>query len=342
MEGFDLAIVGAGAAGLAAAIRAAADGLRVVVLERAEPGGSLRDLRRIEAVLGHPVGLGGPELAERSAAQARRFGAEIRTGAEARALRVHDAIRVLALADGSAATARAIVLAPGVEPPELPVPGLREFRGSGVYFAVPAALPEALRSEDVFVAGDVVAATAAGLRLGPHCRRVVILAPRPDAPAPFPADLAERLHAAPNISFRPDTEIVEGVGVERIETLALRDRATGRTTFRNAAALFVVGLGVPRTGWLAATLALDGRGFIATGAELRALPRPGAAWPLARHPLTRETSVPGVFAAGSARLGAVGGAEASMEEGIAAARDAAAYLRGAASAGAGATRARRS
>ncbi|MBX6364436.1 MAG: NAD(P)/FAD-dependent oxidoreductase [Gemmatimonadetes bacterium] len=320
----DLAIVGAGAAGLAAAIRAAGDGLRVTVLERGEPGGSLRELRRLEAVPGHPVGLGGAELAERTAEQARRFGAEIRAGVGVSALQARGAAATLELADASTLVARATLVAVGVDLPRPPVPGLHELRGSGVHFGVPAALPESLCAADVFVTGDVVAAAAAALRLARRCRRVVVLAPGPLGGDPFPAGLAARLRAARNVSLRPNTEVAEVFGVERVEALALRDRVSGRTRFRNATALFVVGVGEPRTAWLAGTLALDERGFVPTGDD----PAAGAAWPLARRPLPRETSAPGVFAAGSARRGAPGIARASIDDGIAAARAAAAYLRG--------------
>lgn len=323
VEPFDLAVAGGGMAGLAAAVHAAAEGVRVVVLERGEPGGRVREMARVEAVPGFPVGLTGGELAERAAAQAARFGAELRTGAEVVGLRAERELRTLAVAGGAAVVARAVLVATGTESAAAPVPGSVELAGSGVYFGLPDALPEALRSRDVFVAGEPGAAAEAGLRLARHCRRVVLL-----LAAPLPAELAGRLRAAANVAVRPHAEVVEAVGVERVEALLLRDRRTGRTAVRNAAALFVVGAGRPRTGWLGGALALDARGFVSTGVS----PRRGAgawdAWPLARVPFPLETSLPGVFAAGGARCGAGRSLAGRVEEGTAAARQAGAYLEG--------------
>jgi thioredoxin reductase (NADPH) len=322
-EPFDLAIVGGGAAGLAAAVRAAASGVRVALLERGALGGRARDLVRVEAVLGHPVGLTGREFAERSAALARRFGADLRS-AEVAALRAEGGVRILDIAGGGALEARAVILAVGAEPPALPLPGLREFTGSGVHFALPGEIPERLRSEDVVITGAPLAAAEGALRLSAHCRSVLLLA----SERRLPAELAQRLESTLNITVRSNGEIIEAAGVEQIETLLLRDRRSGRTTVRRAAALFVLGLDAPRTSWLAGALALDAGGFIATGPGAAEQAPNGPAWPLTRAPSPRETSVPGVFAAGSARAGAVPCTACSVEDGIGAAREAAEYLRG--------------
>lgn len=322
MTAFDLAIAGGGPAGLAAAVHAAAAGLRTVVLERGEPGGRAREMARLEAVPGFPVGLTGPELVERAVLQATRFGAEVRTGARAAGLEVENHVRAVRLAGGTAVAARAVIVATGAERPALSVSGASGLLGCGVYFGVPDALPESLRPEDVFVAGKAGPAAAAALRLAGHCRSVVLLRGPARRAGRLPAEVAARLDAAPNLTVR-SAEVLEVAGVERMEAVLLRDRRTGRTAVRAAAALFVVGGGRPRTDWMADATALDADGFVVTGTRASADGR----WPLPRpaHPL--ESTLPGVFAAGGVRRCRGCGVAASVEEGIAAARQAAAYLR---------------
>jgi len=316
---YDLAIVGAGASGLAAAVRAAADGLRTIALERGRPGGHMRSLARIELVLGYPVGISGAELTERSVAQATRFGAEIRTDAEAVNLRADGCVRYIDLADGSTTAARAVVLATGAELRGVPDALLR-FAGSGVYFAVPMQLPAALRMQDVFVTGAAAASATAAVRLARHCRSVTMLGARRDFDL-LPPSVVSELRASRNIAIRLNHELLDAHGIERMEAIVLRDRITGRTSYWTAAALFVVGLGEPRVLFLNNALALDDSGFIATGQTF-------ARWPLGRLPSPHETSMPGVFAAGTARCGACESIAASIEDGIAAALEAADYVKG--------------
>lgn len=316
----DLAIVGGGVAGVAAAVHAAAEGVRTVVLERDAPGGRLRELARVQAVPGHPVGMSGAELAERSVAQARRFGAEIRTDAEVTGLRVQGSARVLELAGRTAIAARAVIVATGAEIPAPPVPGLRELVGSGVHHGVPGEAPEALRGRDVFVAGELDVAVGPGLLLSRGCGKVVLLPPRDGVPRGVDAELVRRLRSAPNLAVWPGREVVEVAGVEQLETITLRSARSGRVTVSTAAALLLLGLEVPRTAWLAGTLPLDRRGMIVTGPRARASP--------GRLPLPHETGVPGVFAAGGARRGGAWCTGCSIEEGIAAARQVVAHLRG--------------
>lgn len=310
MSVIDLVIVGGGAAGLASAVRAAADGTRTAVLERGRPGGALLDVARVETVLGHPVGMSGPELVERTLEQASRFGAAIRTGAEARALRSEGDVRVLDLADGSTVAGRSVIIATGAEWPGPVQPALRRFLGSGVYLDVPRQVPQSLRAQDVFITGEPRAAAAAALRLAAHCRRVVLLSSEPAAGCESAAQ-RRRLRAAPGIRVRPGLEILEAVGAQRIEVLILRDRTTGRTIVSNAAAVFFMDVAMPRTAWLAGALRCDARGRINGG---------GAP---ARRPF--ETGMPGVFAAGGVR--GSGLVSDAIEEGIGAAVQATRYLR---------------
>jgi thioredoxin reductase (NADPH) len=328
MHPLDLVIVGGGTAGLAASVHAAAEGLRTVVLERADaPGGRLRELHRVQAVPGHPVGLSGPEFVERSAALARRFGADIRAGVEVVGLRSEKDARIVELADGSTVAARAVLVAPGTEVPDLPVPGLRELEGSGVYYGAPAFAPQALCGRDVFLQGEMDIIAEAGLRLSRCCRSVVLLPPgRCISPKPS-TGLLDRLRATSNITVRLEHEVVEVAGVGNLETITLRSARTGRLTVWTAAALFLLGTDVPRTGWLAGTLSRTGRGCVATGPEARSPSSGGAPWPLPRAPYPHEASIPGVFAAGGARRGPAWCPACSIEEGIGTARQAVQYLR---------------
>jgi len=330
---FDVAVVGAGAAGLAAAARAAAEGARVVVLERGIPGGGLLSFVRIEVVPGYPVGLSGPEFVERALDQARRFGAEVWTRADVSSLRTRGGAVALRLSDGASVTARAAILATGREAPDLSAPGLRALFGRGIYSGVPPVVPESLESQDVFVAGEPVAAARAALRLSRRCRRVVIVTREGHIATRLPARLFERLQARAGIVVRPHAEILEAAGVERIEALALRDRRSGKVAFRTAAALFLVGTGTPRTSWLEGTLALDAHGAIVTFPD--AVPSRAPPWPLSRPPLPKETSHPCVFAAGSARRRGAEHLEGVIAEGISAARAAVRCVRDAADAGTG-------
>jgi thioredoxin reductase (NADPH) len=309
----DLAIAGGGATGLAAAIQAASDGLRVVLLERAAFGGRLRERARLETVPGLPVGLSGAAFTEQAVALATRLGADLRCGAEEVGLEVGAAARRLRLAHGAAVAARTVIVATGTEYPVLPAPGIRDFTGRGVYFGAPARPPEILRGREVFVTGEPAAAAEAAAALAGHCRRVILLLPGARPPS-------RPVAAGPGRVPRwTRCEVVEAVGVERLEALVLRDVPSGRTFVRNAAALFVLGLDRPRTGWLAGALALDGRGYVLTG------PAPSAGGIAPRSPL--ECSVPGVFAAGGARGTRDCCAEVAGMEGIGVARQALEHLR---------------
>jgi len=320
-EAVDLIIVGGGATGLAAAVRAAADGLSAVVLERDAPGGHVRSHARVEAVLGHPVGITGAEFTERTVAQATRFGAQLRVGAEMVALHAHGRVREIALADGSTIAAYAVIVATGVQLPELVPASVLRFAGSGVYFAVPAQLPESLRGQDVLVAGSAETAVRAALRLSGDCRSVTLLGCSRREYDALAAERPVAIDGARIVTLKACHEIVDAYGVERVEALVLRDRRTGRTTFWNAAALFLVGAETPRVTALRDSVAISNEGFVVTGIQV-------PDWSLGRQPYSHETSVPGVFAAGAVRRGASDSIRTSIEDGIAAARQAGDYLKG--------------
>lgn len=324
---FDLAIVGGGATGLAAAIQGASDGLRVVLLERGAPGGRIRERARIEVVPGLPVGPTGEHFAGEAISTATRLGAEIRCACEVAALEPAEVVNRLRLADGSAVGGRAVIVATGAEHPDPAAPGIREFTGRGVHFGVPGTLPAILRGDEAFVAGETEEAASAALHLADACRRVTVVSRGAPALARVGEEIGVRLRARPEIAAELHLEIAEAVGVHRLEALVLKDLRSGRMRVRKAAALFLVGVDRPRTGWLAGTLALDARGYVLTGDAVpaRAAERAGGRAPY--PPAGLESSRSGVFAAGGAR-GARGCCVASAGgEGVRAAREALHHLR---------------
>jgi thioredoxin reductase (NADPH) len=319
---FDLAIVGGGATGLAAAIQGASDGLRVLLLERDTPGGRIRERARIEVVPGLPVGPTGEQFSEQAVSTAIRLGAEIRSASEVVALEPANPVNRLRLSDGSVVGARSVIIATGTEYPDLGVPGIREFTGRGVYFGVPGSLPEILRGREVFVTGEPGAAATMALDLADHCRRVTIVSSGALVPERVGEVLGTRLLARPEIVEEPHLGLAEAVGVHRLEALILKDGRNGRMRVRNAAALFVLGLDRPRTRWLAGTLALDARGYVLTGdaALARASTRLHCCAPPSRSGL--ESSHSAVFAAGGARGTRDCCVESIGGEGVCAARQA--------------------
>jgi thioredoxin reductase (NADPH) len=298
---YDLVIVGAGPAGLAAAVYGASEGLRTLLIEREAPGGQAGMSSRIENYLGFPVGLSGADLARRAVAQATRFGAEILTPAEATGVRIQDGYPVVALADGSEVRSQALLVATGVAYRMLDVPGADRLAGAGVYYG--AAISEAIaaRDQDVFVVGGGNSAGQAAMYLAGYARSVTILARGDSLDATMSRYLIDQIEEAERITVRTGTEVVELQGTDHLEAVVVGDRQGGGIETWPAAAIYVFIGAVPRTEWLGDLVARDGQGFILSGpAVLRDGRRP-AGWTPARDPLWLETSVPGIFVAGDVR-----------------------------------------
>lgn len=305
---FDLAIVGGGAIGLAAAVQAAAVGLTAVVLDRQRPGGEARTLRRIETVAGHPIGLTGEEYTVRTLAQAERFGAILEGGCDVVAVEPAGSDRRVVLRGRSEVRARAVLVATGVDRDLPPIDGLQEFRGAGVYTILPPTLPETLRGANAFIWGDPLRSARAALALSRHCRTVTLVKSGGRVSTGVPRPLPEQLRAALNVTARVNT-VVEGVvGVDHVEAVILRNVRSGRTTVREAGALFVLVPGRPRSECVVGA-ARDAEGAVLTGKAVLE----GSHWSLARRPFDLETGVPGVFAAGEVRSGGGQGPQGVIE-----------------------------
>ncbi|MEJ2217718.1 MAG: FAD-dependent oxidoreductase [Gemmatimonadota bacterium] len=314
---YDMVVVGAGPAGLAAAVYGASEGLVTLLVERAAPGGQAGTSSFIENYLGFPDGVTGAELARRAAAQARRFGVEMLAAQEVVCVRRNDPYRVVELADGSELSCYAVVIASGMEVRRLEVPGLEERVGAGVYYG--SALSEATlyRDRDIFVVGGANSAGQAAIFFSRYARTVTILLRGPDLARSMSQYLIDRINETANIIVRPNTIVVGVHGEGRLEAIEVQDTNTGETGNRDAAAMFIFIGSAPRTNMVADLVARDERGFILTGRDVLCDGRRPTGWMPDRDPFLYETSVPGVFAAGDARHGSGKRVAAAVGEGSA-------------------------
>ena len=292
---YDLVIVGAGPAGLAAAVYGASEGLKTLLVEREAPGGQAGTTSRIENYLGFPSGLTGADLARRALAQARRLGAEILSSQEVAAVRRDDPYRTIVIEDGAQVSCQAVVVATGVSYRRLEVPGASQLAGAGVYYG--AATTEAIlyRDAEVAVIGSGNSAGQAAVHLSRFASRVHLVVRGDDLGAGMSAYLVEQIGAVPTIEVHTGTEIRSLDGTTHLE------RATfvkaGQEVQVPVAAVFVFIGQQPRTAWLDGMVARDERGFVLTGREVK----PAHGWNLDREPALLESSMPGVFVAGDVR-----------------------------------------
>ena len=292
---YDLCIVGAGPAGLAAAVYAASEGLATVVVERDAPGGQAGQSASIENYLGFPKGLSGADLTHRAVAQAARFGAEMVLARDVVGFETRGPVRAVLL-DGSAdIEARAVLVASGVSYRRLEAPGLDALVGRGVYYGASASEAAQTKGEEVYVVGAANSAGQAALNFARHAARVVLVVRGADLEASMSHYLVSRIQETPGIEVRLQTEIVGARGDGHLEGITLCHRDGVEEV--DASWVFIFIGAAPRTDWLGTGVVRDERGFVLTGPDLPA----GVAWPLDRGPFALETSVPGVFAAGDVR-----------------------------------------
>jgi thioredoxin reductase (NADPH) len=311
----DVAIVGAGPAGLSAAVYASSEGLRTMVLEPEVPGGQAGTSSMIRNYLGFQRGISGDELAIRAAEQAWLFGTDFVLSQSATGLTIRGEARVVHTSDGSEVEARAVILAMGVAWRRLGIPKLEGLVGAGVFYGAAGAEAKAMSGRDVFLVGAGNSAGQAALHLARHARSVTIVVRGAALGASMSDYLVTEIAASPNIRVLLHTEVVDGCGADGLERLTLADRTTGDRVEVPAGALFVLIGAEPRTDWLPGVVRRDDRGFVLTGRDLAEDGAHPAGWPLHRAPMLLETSLPGVFAVGDVRHRSVKRVAAAAGEG---------------------------
>jgi len=322
---YDLAIVGAGPAGLACAVYGSSEGLKVILIEQNAPGGQAGTSSMIENYLGFPTGVTGADLARRAATQAKRFGTEILVGHSVVGIRVVDPYKVLTLSNGEEIACQALMLSPGMAVKELEVPGVTGLLGAGVYYG--AALSEAAmyRGQHVFVLGGANSAGQGALFFARYAAQVTMLVRKSTLLPAMSHYLVDKIAATPNITVIGDSEITAVHGESHLERVDVHNCVTDKRESLDCQALFIF-IGVaPRTEAFTPVVAADDKGFILTGADVRTCV--GKRWELERDPLAFETSVPGIFAAGDVRANANRRIAAAVGEGSAAIFSIHQYLR---------------
>jgi len=313
---YDIAIVGGGPAGLAAAVYGASEGLRTLLVDRYATGGQAGTSSRIENYLGFPSGLSGDELADRARTQAERFGAEIVVGRAVRKIATGAPFHRIELDGGFTVETNALVVATGVSYRTLQMPGIDKFLGAGVFYGASRAEARTMLGRDIVLVGGGNSAGQAAMFFSGFARNVTILVRRSSLRASMSQYLIDEIGTRDNISVRPNGQIVAVDGRERLETVVVRDTRTGATDHCKTDAVFIFIGADACTDWLPKEILRDEHGFICTGRDvidlLEGQQRP---WPHERDPYLLETSVPGVFAAGDVRHGSIKRVAAGVGEG---------------------------
>jgi thioredoxin reductase (NADPH) len=312
---YDLAIVGGGPAGLAAAVYGASEGLHTVMIEREAPGGQAGMSSRIENYLGFPTGLSGGDLARRAVVQAQRFGVEILSPQEALSIRTEPPYRIIKLADGNEISCHALMIATGVQWRRLDAPGVDQLQGAGVYYGGGSTEALSCKGETVYVIGGANSAGQAAMNFARYADRVVIVVRGSSLSSTMSQYLIDQIKETPNIQIWPNASVSEAHGETHLEEISFLCSDTGKIERVPANAMFIFIGALPRTDWLADCVERDERGFILTGPDLiRAGQRPKG-WTLDRDPFLLETNIPGIFAVGDVRHGSVKRVASGVGEG---------------------------
>lgn len=312
---YDLIIVGGGPAALGAAVYGASEGLRTLMIEKAATGGQAGTSSKIENYLGFPKGLSGADLARRAEAQARRFGAEILVPQEVVRARVEDPYRIVQLRDGTELSCHALLIATGATVQKLQVPGVEPLTGAGIYYG--AAVTEATHycGQHIYVVGGANSAGQGAMFFARYASQVTMLVRTSSLEKGMSRYLVDQIYSQDNIDVRLGTAVAEVHGIDRLGAITIQHTDTGQTETVPAAALFIFIGAVPHTDLVAGIVERNRAGFILTGTDLIRNGQRPKGWPLKRDPFILETSVPGIFAAGDVRQGAVRRVASAVGEG---------------------------
>ena len=311
----DLVIVGAGPAGLAAAVYGASEGLDVLVLESNLPGGQAGSSSRIENYLGFPTGISGLDLTERAYAQAQKFGAQLMTAKGASKLSCARPLYTVHLEDGGRIDARALIIASGAQYRKPAIPNVSQFEGAGVYYAASRMESQLCTAEEVVIVGGGNSAGQAAVFLAETAKHVHLLVRKDGLAETMSRYLVRRIEEHPAITLRTRTELVALDGDRHLQRVQWRDSQTGVVETHDIGHVFMMTGARPNTGWLDGCVALDARGFIKTGPDLSSEDLTTAGWTLARPPYLLETNRPGVFAVGDVRGGNIKRVASAVGEG---------------------------
>jgi thioredoxin reductase (NADPH) len=311
----DLIVVGAGPAGLAAAVYGASEGLDVLVIESESPGGQAAASSKIENYLGFPTGISGSELAGNAYTQAQKFGAQMLIARNARGLACDRRPYALKFDDGQKVPAKTVVIATGAQYRKLSLENLSRFEGAGVYYGATHLESQLCGGEEVVIIGGGNSAGQAAVFLSQTARQVYVLVRSGGLSESMSRYLVRRIEESPNIELRTNTEVISLNGNDHLEAIEWRHNKTGKVERHKIAALFSMTGAVPNSAWLEGCVVCDSAGFIKTGSDLSKEELARAKWPLARPPFLLETSLPGVFAAGDVRGGNVKRVASAVGEG---------------------------
>lgn len=315
LDVYDVVIIGAGPAGLAAGVYGASEGLKTLLIERRAPGGQAGTSSRIENYLGFPSGLSGAELTRRAIAQATRLGTEFITPQSVKDIRQKDGYKKIVLEDETEINTRSVIITTGVDYRQLETKGISDFTGAGIYYGAATTEATACTDKEVFIVGGGNSAGQAAMYLSKFAKNIYIIIRREDLTSTMSAYLIEQIAATPNITLMPKTEIAEASGTDKLQQLCLCNIETKERTQVHADALYIFIGAKPFTDWIALDIIKDDKGFIETGRDLKNYESFNKVWKQNRDPYLLETSCPGIFAAGDVRAHAMNRVAAAVGEG---------------------------
>lgn len=312
---YDVVIIGAGPAGLAAAVYAGSEGLNALLIEKRAPGGQAGTSSRIENYLGFPKGLSGAELSQRAISQARRFGIEFLNPQEVVKVETKGNYKILQLADGSVVNARSIVVTTGVDYRKLPAEGIDQYTGAGIYYGAATTEANACKGKDVYIVGGGNSAGQAAMYLSKFARNVYIVIRKPDLSSSMSQYLIDQIGDTENIQLLPRSSVLKADGEGQLEKLWLKNLDSDEENEVEASILLIFIGARPYTDWLQTDILKNDRGFIETGNGLGRYENFRSLWKREREPMLLETSQPGIFAAGDVRAGAMNRVASAVGEG---------------------------